>query len=153
MIWIVQRKRRGLSCKERDSVLNHFDIASVCIYLAWEEAQWDFYAVYPVRFVVRTCLAPEIFITGIVSQSFSASAPGTIMHAKQIKALPNQWGRNLFTATKHRTTKYSQHSKAGTQYWFPFWKKSNCVKKPNAFLTQLYNYGLVWHLEITESKK
>lgn len=76
--------------EERGSVLNHSDIASVCIYLAWEETQCDFYAVYPVRFVVRTCLAPEIFITGIVSQSFFASAPVTIMHAKQIKAFSNR---------------------------------------------------------------
>lgn len=76
--------------EEQGSVLNHSDIASVCIYLAWEEAQCDFYAVYPVRFVVRTCLAPEIFITGIVSQSFFASAPGTIMHAKQITAFSNR---------------------------------------------------------------
>lgn len=56
--------------EEPGLVLNHSDTASVCIYLAWEEAQCDFYAVYPVRFVVRTCLAPEIFITAIVSQSF-----------------------------------------------------------------------------------
>lgn len=35
-----------------------------------------FSAVYPVRFVVGTRLALQIFITGIVSQSFSASAPG-----------------------------------------------------------------------------
>lgn len=76
--------------EEQGSVLNHSDRASVCIYLAWEEAQCDFYAVYPVRFVVRTCLAPEIFITGIVSQSLFASAPGTIMHAQQIKAFSNQ---------------------------------------------------------------
>lgn len=76
--------------EEQGSVLNHSDIASVCIYLAWEEVQCDFYAVYPVRFVVRTCLAPEIFITGIVSQSFFASALGTIMQARQIKAFSNQ---------------------------------------------------------------
>lgn len=69
--------------EEQGSVLNHSDIASVCIYLAWEQAQYDFYAVYPVRFVVRTCLAPEIFITGIVSQSFLASAPGAVMHASK----------------------------------------------------------------------
>ena len=75
--------------EEQGSVLNHSDIASVCIYLAWEEVQCDFYAVYPVRFVVRTCLAPEIFITGIVSQPFFASAPGNIMNAKQIKAFSN----------------------------------------------------------------
>lgn len=56
--------------EEQGSVLNYSDIASVCIYLAWEEAQCDFYAVYPVRFVVRTCLVPEIFITSVVSQSF-----------------------------------------------------------------------------------
>lgn len=55
---------------EQGSVLNHSDRASVCIYLAQEQAQCDFYAVYPVRFVVRICLAPEIFMTGIVSQSF-----------------------------------------------------------------------------------
>lgn len=107
-------KERIKLSAEQGSVLNHCDIASVCIYLAWKEAQWDFYAVYPVRFVVCTCLAPEIFITGIVLQSFSASAPGTIMHAKQIKAFSNQRGRNLFAATKHRTTKYSKHSKAVT---------------------------------------
>lgn len=93
--------------EEQCSVLNHSDIASVCIYLAREEALRDFYAVYPVRFVVHTCLAPEIFITGIVSQSFSASAPGTIMHGKQIKAFSYRCGRNLFTATKHTTTKYT----------------------------------------------
>ena len=67
--------------QEQGSVLNHSHIAPVCIYLAWEEARGDFYAVYPVRFVVRTCLAPEIFITGIVSQSFSVSAPGTTYNA------------------------------------------------------------------------
>lgn len=72
--------------EEQASVLNHSDIASLCIYLALEEAQCDFYAVYPVRFVVRTCLAPEIFITGIMSQSFFASAPGNRMDSKQIKA-------------------------------------------------------------------
>lgn len=64
--------------EEQGSVLNHSDRASVCIYLAREEAQCDFYAVYPVRFVVRTCLAPEIFITGIAlcRRHFFASAPG-----------------------------------------------------------------------------
>ena len=67
--------------KEKGSVLNHSRIAPVCIYLAWEEGLGDFYAVYPVRFVARTCLAPEIFITGILSQSFSASAPGTTYNA------------------------------------------------------------------------
>lgn len=69
--------------EEQGWVLNHSDIASVCIYLAGEQAQCDFRAVYPVRFVVHTCLAPEIFITCIVSQSFFASATVAIMHARK----------------------------------------------------------------------
>lgn len=79
-------KERIKLSEEQAWVLNHSDIA-VCIYLGWEGAQCDFFAVYPVRFVVPTCLAPGIFITGIVSQSFFASTPGTIMHGKQIKGL------------------------------------------------------------------
>lgn len=82
-------KERIKLSAEQAWVLNHSDIA-VCIYLGWEGAQCDFFAVYPVRFVVHTCLAPGIFITGIVSQSFFASTPGTIMHGKQIKAFSNR---------------------------------------------------------------
>lgn len=41
------------------SALNHSDTASVCIHLAQEETQCDYCAVYPVRLVVHTCLAPE----------------------------------------------------------------------------------------------
>lgn len=82
--------------EEQGLVLNHSDIASVCIYLAWKEAQCDFYALYPVRFVVRTCLVPEIFITGIVSQSFFATAPAALKDSKQIKVFSNGRGCNFF---------------------------------------------------------
>lgn len=71
------RERRGLSCRRsraRHTIIQIYH--TVCIYLAWEKTQWDFYAVHPVGFVVRTCPVPEIFITGIMSQPFSASAPG-----------------------------------------------------------------------------
>lgn len=76
LIWIEQSRGRIKLSEEQRLVLNHFDIPAARIYLAWEEVQWDLAAVYPVRFGVRTCLAPEIFISAIVSQSFSACARG-----------------------------------------------------------------------------
>lgn len=133
MIWIVRRKgedERIKMLEEQGSVLNHSDAASVCIYLTWEEAQWDFWVVYPVRFVVRTFLAPGIFITAIVSQSFSASASGDYNAWQANKrSFSNRWCRNMFAAAKHSRTKYSQCTEAGTLYLVPFWKFSNCVGK------------------------
>lgn len=57
------------------------------------------------------------------------------------KALSNQWVRNLFTATKYRSTKCSQRSKPGTLYWIILSKL--CVQKTDEFSTPLYNYGLL----------
>lgn len=59
----------------------------LCIYLAREEVQCDFYAVHSLSFVVQTWLAPEIFITGIVLWTLFASALGAIIHAEQIQDL------------------------------------------------------------------
>lgn len=75
---------------------------TVCMCLAWEEEaafwDWDSSCRWP---VVQTHLAPEIFITGIVSQSFSARRQsGTITNCKQTKPFSFGWRSHLFADTE-----------------------------------------------------
>lgn len=64
-----EKQKEGIKLSEEPvSARSPSDAASVCVYFGREETQCDSCAVYPVSFTVHARLAPEIFITCIVSQ-------------------------------------------------------------------------------------
>lgn len=63
-----EKQKEGIKLSEEPvSARSHSDAASVCVYLGREETQCDSCAVYRGSFAVHARLAPEIFITCIVS--------------------------------------------------------------------------------------